>query len=517
MSTRKQSFPSHLFVLKQNTARVSLLEQSQPRQERIVAKNRQDTQQILQRIKDNAWRLEGRGKTSPVFPTVKEILLQAVTGFPANTKLPTIRAVASVLGVTPVPVQRAINALGETGAVYSRQKSGVFVGTSSQPPAATLAKVVALPVDMTDFQAHFTFATDSSMPFQRKFWAKLASDFNRSMPSSLLNMAYYDYRQGDPEQYDLLEVNQWRKSATTWGEKFLDLSETDLDLPTHLLKNQDGPSWLPIHFRSQFLFYNRDMLQSNGISLPDYTDIEGQMRYCAAIARGAHKAGLPEKPYMTYYPISIWGRTSEWFQRCLRSDKDAEAMGLFRTAVSRLRLFYEQTTFTPETNASSPVDIRQDFISGTAPFYWGSSSDFWYFDAIDLPFNWAIHPCLNVDGSLCKFPVYGAVRRDSPSPIECVRFLKFLLTPAVQRQFMATGAFSVDDATVDLPRFEGDQGWLQTMLQKAVPTDFKQGKEAYVDKNILNAEFWSAAIGKISWEQAVDNAFRYARYYLQRR
>ena len=67
-----------------------------------------------------------------------------------------------------------------------------------------------------------------------------------------------------------------------------------------------------------------------------------------------------------------------------------------------------------------------------------------------------------------------------------------------------------------MPKFAGNETLLQQILQQSIPVDFKHGDEFYLENNILNAELWRAAIGEVSWDKALDNAFKYGQYYIRR-
>lgn len=476
-----------------------------------ITMNNQNTEQILNKIKSHITLLDGRGKTTAVFPIIKDILQLSIADAAVNTRLPPIRAIAETLNLTPVPVQRAINGLVKDGILYSKSKSGVFVQDRSTHSKTESTQHI--PVFNNDFHTRIIFATESHWPCQRLFWSDISAGFTRGTPNNLVDVIHFVHDKNEPDKFDILEITQWDKHLPDWGDQFIDMRDLDLGYDSSF-KHQTKPYWLPLYYRTHFLFYNQTILRKHGIPSPDYADLDGQLQYCEMTNTIAAKYGFTPKPQMVFYPITILGHVAKMFQRRLLTPDDHNALRELKTAIEKVRFFYERTSFS--SNDDVEELCHRTFITGANPFYWGGSVDYWKFSNCNLDFDWRIYPYFNVDGELYKTPVYGVIRRNTAKPIECFRFLEFLLSPEIQKKFVATGVLSGDDSLNHMPKFAGNETLLQQILQQSIPVDFKHGDEFYLENNILNAELWRAAIGEVSWDKALDNAFKYGQYYIRR-
>lgn len=476
--------------------------------------SRKNTITILERVRERKSRLDDRGKTTAVFPIVKEIIEQAIQDMPEDAKLPPIRKIAETLGITPVPTQRAINEMVEEGKLYVKFKSGIFVRSSSLEERHIVS--TANQPAINEFHEQITFAIESIEDYQQEFWKNLAVAFNKSIPNCHLILSPFHPQTPPPNHFDLLEVTQWRNPNENWDGQFLDLKDLGLKAPDRIWDFQNAPYWVPLFYRTHFLFYNKDFLDTHHIPKPAYKDIEGQEAYYQTISTAAKTIGFPEKPYMTYYPITLFGKAFKWFHQCLfpNANQTINANRL-KTALGHLIRFYKNTRDYQTPPDSPPQGVLREFIDGVNPFYWGSSTDAWRFEALRLNFDWRVYPCLNIDEQFHLSPVFGAVRGDSKKPVECIRFIEFILTDSVQRECVKTGVFSSTLTDIAPPRFEGDITWISEKLPQATPIDYKQDFSLYVGKNIVNTEFWRALLGETTWQEALENSFRYAKFYIQ--
>lgn len=86
------------------------------------------------------WKLD---KNRPVCPQICEMLCVSVASgsYGPQERLPSVREIATGLGVNPNTVQRALETLEEQGLLYSVRGSGWYVGENTHRAAAVLQRM----------------------------------------------------------------------------------------------------------------------------------------------------------------------------------------------------------------------------------------------------------------------------------------------------------------------------------------------------------------------------------------
>ena len=85
------------------------------------------------------------------------------------------------------------------------------------------------------------------------------------------------------------------------------------------------------------------------------------------------------------------------------------------------------------------MDKGELFVAGAVPLFLGNSNYLGEFRRDGLPFDWKAAPALNVESGLVKNPIVAAIRERTDSPMECVRWIKHLLSERAQERFADFG------------------------------------------------------------------------------
>lgn len=444
----------------------------------------------------------GGGRTAPKFPTIKQVLREAVSGFPADAKLPTVREIALSLNTTIVPVQRAILELAGEGVLYTRPRAGVFVG--KEAPAIEPG---APPPGASPFSADCLFATDSALPFQRQFWQELASGFQQRYRHTRIDIRYAPDSPHRNEGMDAYERSGWSRHWRPGGDDVLPLED-------FAEAGRTGPAvarrFVPLYYRTHLLFFNRNLLRSLGLPLPDFTSFAQQADYLRELAPRLAAAGLEPHPASIQEPITMLGASLDLFLELVRQPAAARApAAVARVEADIVRL----VDFCCGLRWDDPSLSRADaFLAGRCPFYLGYSVDFWTARVQPPPFDWGAYPMLRLDDTFTLCPIVGALNRNAAHPVEALRFLAYLGEPGAQRRLVETGNFA---ATLDpLPPFAGDPDWLRETLARTRPLYLIDREDYYLAINVLNGELSPAVHAECPGSDSLRQAYGMGSSYL---
>lgn len=428
-------------------------------------------------------------------PRVKQALAEACGGVAAGSRLPSIRMIAEALHTSVVTAQRAVDALKREGHIRVQHKSGLFVrGEGEARPSS--------PSAMANFKRQIRFLTDSVLPRQRVFWDGVVKDFQNGQDYISVHLDYWEPPETTlpallPDAFECVEWNYYRKLHQLGP---LRLKGYLADTPAQLV----GDSLATIYYQSAFLFYNAAALARLGLPVPRPRGFAEQLEYLRQL-----KAFHPTPSVV--FPFLLGGRLVADLAAAIRQGRDLEGAGL----PARFLRLMELTAKLSYATDNESLQCDERFAAGELPIFLGGSIFLREFREKGLPFEWGAWPALNVDDGPVKIPVAAAALERTNSPMECVRWIKHLLSPAIQGKFADFGYLAGPLST--LGKFncpEEGVKLLEERFASSAPLFAPTHAEHYVGVCIVNAEIWDCVVGKQDAAAAWRNVVTYAKAYL---
>ncbi|MFA6959442.1 MAG: GntR family transcriptional regulator [Opitutaceae bacterium] len=446
------------------------------------------------------------------YTACKQLLTETVSSHPAHTRLPPVRTLAENLGVSLVTAQRVVSELVADGVLYSRPRAGVYVAStqSTDTPASPRGDFANGP----SFESCFTFGTDSRADFQRPLWTGLVERFGERYPNTRAELVFTD-NPGDPaNRLDTYERLDWNVNQPGGDDRPLDLREfANEDIASRC----DDQGALPLYFRTNYLFFNPEILRRCKIPAPAFHDFAGQSAYLAAAAPLLKKHGFATAPFSVQQPITAMGadHLALFFSLVESARSHRTGLTAFTEAAARALDFCRLGQRAPGFRNPKAQEARVRFMAGQDAFFLGHTVDYWQFSESRLPFPVRCVPTLNTEDALFLWPMIGGVTRRSQRPAESTRFLSFLAGSDAQAEFARTGNFPADPATNPPPATEADAAWITQARAASKPMHLSNPTHFYLAINVLNNELWHALLDHVSVEQAVKEAVHLGRSYLR--
>ncbi|MFA6413657.1 MAG: GntR family transcriptional regulator, partial [Syntrophales bacterium] len=245
--------------------------------------NRTPLGRRLEDMAPQAW----KSKTQARYLVVAEALREAIGGSAPGTKLPTIRELARVFGVTVVPVVRALRELSEEGLVVVRQRAGCWV--APQRPAAD--PFFGMGGRQT---TQIRCKVQSQSPHQMAYWEEAAQAFAKVYPGTRVTFVPMDGGAAlDASDADLVEISTLQYSIAQENASFLNEPADGGGQPRLL--------FVPHMSHLGCAFYNPLLLKKLKAPAPDYEDFEGEMRWLLDLHARWKKVTGSDRPLINYH------------------------------------------------------------------------------------------------------------------------------------------------------------------------------------------------------------------------
>jgi hypothetical protein len=437
----------------------------------------------------------GSGRTIK-YTACKQLVTDTVSTHPAHTL---------------VTAQRVVTDLVADGILYSRPRAGVYVAPkkSSDRPATDRPPFANGP----SFESRFTFGTDSRADFQRPLWTNLVERFGQRYPNTRAELLFVDDTGEAAGRLDAYERLDWNVNQSGDDDRLLDLRAfATEDMAARC--NEHGA--LPLYFRTNYLFFNPDILARCGLPAPDFRNFDEQASYLTNAAPALEKHGYAGMPFSVQQPITALGadHLGLFFSLVESARSHRAELAAFTEAAGHALRFCRLGQRAPGFRNPKAHEARLRFMAGQDAFFLGHTVDYWQFSESRLPFSVRCVPTLNTEDALYLWPMIGGVTRRSTRPAESMRFLSFLVSPEAQAEFSRTGNFPADDS-LPSPATETDAGWLARVRTASKPMHLANPTHFYLAINVLNNELWHALLDHVSVEQAVKEAIQLGRSYLR--
>ncbi|EIQ00832.1 ABC-type sugar transport system, periplasmic component [Opitutaceae bacterium TAV1] len=465
-------------------------------------------------------------------PFIKKLLSDSISEQPAHTRLPPMRELAGVLGVSLVTAQRAVTELVADGLLYSRPRAGVFVadatgkddadettegpGNDAKQGGRRTKNRVHRGAAQSPFDSCFRFGTESVTAFQRPLWEQLVGQFGERYPHNRTEMVFVPDPEDSAHELDAYERLGWNVQWAGDEDHLLDLRNY---APAELAARCTPQGLLPLYYRTNYLFFNRELLQRCGVPAPAFRTFEGQLAYLRATAPLLERQGFDPRPVSVQQPVTLIGNhhlrlyLSSVGATESKAGKHTDAYKNFLAAAQAAMELCRQSRRGPGVKSPLSREGRESFMNGQAPFFLSYSVDAWLFTESKLSFPFEYVPSLCTDDSLFLWPMVGAINRWSRHPAECIRFLTYLLGPEAQSRFSRTGNFPASLNVGDSPAMPCDRAWLAKALAHSEPFHLPTPELFYLVINVLNNELWHALLDHVSVEEAVEQAVQLGRSY----
>lgn len=441
----------------------------------------EDRAGALERLRLASVEVVGKGRPNAKFPLIKNALMETCRGLPPGSRLPSIRQIAAVLGATLVPVQRAVNELKKEGIVQSKHKSGLYKSGSIPHPS-----VDPMP-GMSGSKRRIRFLTDSVTPAHRSLWDGIAADFAATQDHIAVDIDYRPQEDGflaEPLP-DVFESVEWSFYRHFRELPLLRLKGYLEDLPGVALV---GDGLACAYYQSVLLVHNPAALERLGMPPPGQLDCDSLAAYCRKLRRAGGRA------VSSVQPMLLAGGLTRDLLLALRNGSGLERVhGRFKVLLDMATCFSYRLDATERT-------LPELLESGEAALYLCGSNYLWESRGRQASFEPGVDLVANLDGSLAKVPVAVAALERTSSPIECVRWIKHLLSPPIQDKLTDFGYFTEARPPLGDGRFANSPAMFAPTYQ-----------EHYVGVYIVNAEIWDCACGRQSADGAWNNVLTYTK------
>jgi hypothetical protein len=447
----------------------------------------------------------GQGKAIK-YPAFKKILTDVLAEHPPHTRLPPVRLLAKSMKISLVTAHRVIAELITDGALYSRPRAGVYIADTTPTPEDT--------TNSPSFESRFRFGTESRADFQRPLWTDLLQHFGERYPNTQAELTFVSDATASANSLDVYERLDWNNEWSADENQLLDLRAF---APEELAAQCTDLGMLPLYFRSNFLFFNPELLESCAVAEPRFRTFADQVTYLVNNTPLLERCGFNPHPFAVQQPITLVGSSHlDLFFSLVYSDQEnaGDLSSLIAAAEHALHLC-RLSRRAPGMQNPLAREARQRFMAGREPFFFGHSVDYWEFSQAPLPFSVGCHPTICTDDTLFLHPMVGCVSRHSKRPAESMRLLSYLVSPKAQAQFAETGNYPVSLAAQDAPSTTAAPDWLANVLARSHPMHLPTPERFYLAINVFNNELWHALLDHVSVELAVSQAIHLGRSYLR--
>lgn len=467
---------------------------------------------ILQELSKSTGSLKNGKKTSSKFPIIKEILLKIISTVPSETQLPSIRTIAGELGTSILPVHKAMSELKNEGFINTKSTSGYFTLARHRKTTDSTA--------LSSFELHrsnLNFATDSSEPFQKKFWNDLIhSGFgDKQHLLSDINIIFSSFKSSKEiikSNIDILENNPFSFNNLNLSEILLKIEDF---IPYDKNITCYNSSLLPIYFHTSYLFYNADFLDKFNLPRPSFSSFSEQSEYLKLMDKSIKKLN-PELSIGTSVQPAMY--LGSFFKMLIDSLSLTESTLKQKQNESLKAVFSDiidlSSFFTYWSNAKDEY-INVLFEKELCPFFLAGSMHYWRMLTEKPHFNWCAYPLLTVDNSLLKLPVYASVVKGTRDPVGAVQFILSLLDTGIQKAFSTIGLISVNNNLFTLKELpEKEMEYFKNLFKNSETFFLKNYSSYYIFNNILGQELLKSALGIQSSNDALRNTIQCAKAYL---
>ena len=343
------------------------------------------------------------------------------------------------------------------------------------------------------------------MPEQRTLWEGVAKEFaasNEFVGVDLDHRVIGDSPPSEPlpDVFECVDRNLHRNYQGLGLLRLRDyLRDSSEVAPERFL--DDGLA--EIYNQSAFFYCDVAALKRLGMDVPSFDSLDGQMDFLGAFGAGRR---IPS----VLYPSLLAGSFISDMVATVRKGRDPGRRGLPERFQSLVRLACSFTYPSDERQFSDKL-----FVERKIPVFLGGSYHLQSFKWKKLPFEWMAVPVLNIEGDPVRIPVAAAASERTAYPMECVRWVRHLLSAGMRRRFAEFGYLT--DSMDALRKYncsaEGVQ-LLKERFQAAHPMFAVSRADAYVGISIGCAELFDCAAGRQDPNTAWRDILAYTRAYL---
>lgn len=448
----------------------------------------------------------GESPTSPKHHLIKERLNDAISVVPRGTRLPTLRELAELFNTTQHPVQKAINSLVADGVLYSRPRSGVFVADSH--------KNISYRNDVIPVR-EIKLYIDNLLPRQKLFWLNTISEFEKE--HRLIRIKLEENR-NTQDSYDILVSNP-RILSSEDSLNYLEVNSffSDIDETTSSNINVIRNFHIPIFFNVPCIFYNKNLLAELGLEIPSTDDFNQQCVFLEKIIENSQQLDSSAKPLANALQMIVWlGSKSQDIVNFIRENQDnGNHMDALNSELDSFIDFYRfiNQNKTPTIEG----DMMRIFIDGQVVAFMGWNYNTEALNVHQPDFQWEMKPFISYDDIVFATPFTLAIKKETPCPIECVRFLKYLLSEKSQISAAKYSGIPVGPLVRQTLRQtdEPDNNTLLKEIQQLRMSEYKDAADVYLNFNLINDEIWRAVDAENYDKSALKNIVSLGRAYFQ--
>lgn len=441
--------------------------------------------------------------TAAKYRPIAERLERVAGEFPPDTRLPSIRTLAEVFGVTIVPIHRAVRALVDRGVLYARGSQGIYVAPETAEPAADHASIAAAAAEPEPFRPIATrcrLGASLRLAHHRAFWQDAVRSFSQHYPLIDIELEACESLHGAMAlgRVDMQEVAAASAGRDAAGPAMLNLAdfrgESEADNLTLL-----SPTMAPVHLSVPCLYYNRQLLAQHGIAPPRFERFADQVRYFESLP------SLPTNVAESVVQPLAWlgggvQALLDWLKgRATLSPSERRGLVRALEGIARIRRRLRRLTGQHAVSADR-------FAEGTLPLFHGWSYNFGYLRSRNLPFEFGVVPWMGSDDRLFALPLCVAIADNAAHCTECVRLVRHLQSEPAQQRLAATDNLPFNarysDATF-LAR-DSDPTLVRQLFERAYLHPATTPGDFYLSRHVINDELWRFLDGRVSAPEALD-------------
>jgi hypothetical protein len=423
----------------------------------------------------------------------------------AGDRLPSVRQLCRDSGLSLGTIQKASRRLVEERVLVRKRGSGTYVRelpvrawskTSSDsvtpgggaPGPRAGGRAPGLPVSVV---RTIRFCAESSSPEHTSLWRNIIRDFERCQHHTRVDIADVSPTETTPETLsamDLIETGGFG-SEVPFRIRAADLSGFGFVAPETDTPGLTG--FVPLHLSVPCLAYNKELLDRLGVPPPQFLGFDDQMAFLENVKdrlrthRGVSFAcNVPPHLYLGELEDELVRR----MQNRETLDLDPKQRALIDKTIRLKELLF---------HGRRPDDYNDGnwFSEGRAPVF-----PCWHYQVMafrknKLPFELGVHPFFSADGTIRSHTMGVCVNADSRYPVECVRFIRHLLSDGGERRLVEGGDVPArirDLSGVFAQASSCSQDALASLADRVFPCLPPDREKQYIVLSILDPELYAA-------------------------
>lgn len=411
------------------------------------------------------------------FRRVKSAILKSLAAARENDRFPAIRALSDVLGVAPVPIQKAVAELIAENYLYSKSRVGLFVKTPTEKVAMNTTidqkNNIVMFFDEKSEMIHNMMFPVLDILRQKLDWLEIALFFSLSSSS----------------KFDL-----YIQSPLPSGTIPLNLKET----AAHELRRGNlvlaDDFTAPLANQTYYFVWNKNMLKKKNFQEPSYTTFADQKKYFASLSRHF------ELPVLSWLrPDFLLGKEVSFIVETLKKGHSSDSED-GRTTISFINEILDLCMFWEYEKDAAPVN---SFLQGKRIGMVVQTTSITAMEPEIKDFELGYYPILTHDNALVLLPTPMRLPAKRDIFYDGLKIIMAMQSDAIQQHFFERKYITAQREGKYLPES------LRDAAKNAVSILLGDDTDNYLRHKIIRYEMLMTAIYGGDRKTAIENIFEY--------